>query len=152
MPILRDSIFDARQRSMGWWTASDLWSKNFYTSARSLVKNVRKGLTIRSSRPRVVASATCFCATLARVRRPATGRLNSGVRRQKSALHFCFSMLTFPASVGIALRSISCGVASSVKSVWRANTSHALRLLASETVFGVGQRAATHAVISDRSG
>jgi hypothetical protein len=41
-------------------------------------------LTIRSSRPHVVASATCFCATLARVRRPATGRLNSGVRRQKS--------------------------------------------------------------------
>ena len=38
-------------------------------------------LTIRSSRPRVVASAACFCATLARVCRPATGRLNSGVRR-----------------------------------------------------------------------
>jgi hypothetical protein len=33
-----------------------------------------------------VASATCFCATLARVRRPATGRLNSGVRRKKA---FC---------------------------------------------------------------
>ncbi len=41
-------------------------------------------LTIRSSRPHVVASATCFCATLARVRRPATGRLNSGVRRQRA--------------------------------------------------------------------
>ena len=41
-------------------------------------------ITVRSSRPRIVASATCFCATLARVRRPATGRLNSGVRRQKN--------------------------------------------------------------------
>ena len=32
-----------------------------------------------------------LCATLARVRRPATGRLNSGVRRQKSFLQICRS-------------------------------------------------------------
>ena len=31
------------------------------------------------------------CATLACVRRPATGRLNSGVRRQKSVWWLCFS-------------------------------------------------------------
>jgi hypothetical protein len=51
-------------------------------------------LTIRSSRPHVVASATCFCATLARVRRPATGRLNSGVRpRTHSQMTATFSTL-----------------------------------------------------------
>ena len=43
---------------------------------------IHRHLTIRSSRPHVVASAACFCATLARVCRPATGRLNSGVRPQ----------------------------------------------------------------------
>ena len=48
---------------------------------------IPRRLTIRSSRPRVVASATCFCATLARVRRPATGRLNSGVRRHHTLPH-----------------------------------------------------------------
>jgi hypothetical protein len=63
-----------------------------------------------------------------------------------------FNTVTFPASVGVALRYVSRGVASSVKSVWRAHTSHTLRWPASETVFGVGQSAATHAVISDRSG
>ena len=72
-----------------------------------------------------------LCATLAHVRRPATGRLNSGVRRQKSAWWLCFPMLPFPASVSTALRSVSCGVASSVKSVCRAHTSHALRSSAS---------------------
>jgi hypothetical protein len=66
-------------------------------------------------------------ATLAHVRRPATGRLNSGVRRQKSVWWLCFLMLPFPASVGTALRSVSRVVASSVKSVWRAHTFHALR-------------------------
>ena len=47
----------------------------------SRVAGILRHLTIRSSRPHVVASATCFCATLARVRRPVTGRLNSGVRQ-----------------------------------------------------------------------
>ena len=32
-----------------------------------------------------------LCATLARCRRPAVGRLNSSVRRQKSVWWFCFS-------------------------------------------------------------
>ncbi len=66
-------------------------------------------------------------ATLAHGRRPATGRLNSGVRRQKSVWWLCFPILIFPASVGAALRSVSCGVASSVKFAWRAHTLHALR-------------------------
>ena len=47
-------------------------------------------------------------ATLARTRRPATGRLNSGVRRQKSVWWLCFfNPVTFPASVGVALRYVS---------------------------------------------
>ena len=78
-----------------------------------------------------------LCATLAHVRRPATGRLNSSVRRQESVWWPCFPILTFPASIGAALRSVFCGVASSVKSVWRAHTAHALRWPASETLIGV---------------
>ena len=77
-----------------------------------------------------------LCATLARVCRPATGRLNSSVRRQKSVWCSCFQMLTFPASVDTALRSDCRHVVSSVKSVWRAHTSHASRWPASETVIG----------------
>jgi hypothetical protein len=45
-------------------------------------------------------------------------------------------MLPSPAAVGTALRSVSCGVASSVKSVRRAHASHALCWPASETVIG----------------
>ena len=55
-----------------------------------------------------------LCATLAHVRRPATGRLNSSVRRQQSILQFCFPMLTFPASVGTTLRPCSRHFSSSV--------------------------------------
>ena len=47
-----------------------------------------------------------------------------------------FNTVTLPTSVGVALRSVSCGVASSVKSVLRARTSRALRWPASETVVG----------------
>jgi len=64
-------------------------------------------LTIRSSRPRVVASAACFCATLARVCRHATGRLNSGVRRQKSILLLCCGCFSFTGFVCSALRRVS---------------------------------------------
>ena len=45
-----------------------------------------------------------------------------------------FNTANWPASVGVALRSVSCGVSSSVKSVWRAHTLHALRSPASERV------------------
>ena len=73
-------------------------------------------------------------ATLARVRHPAIGRLNSGVRRQKNRLvALLFNTVTLPASVGFALRYVSCGVASSVKSIWRAHASHTLRWPASGT-------------------
>ena len=61
-------------------------------------------------------------------------------------------MLPFPASVGIALRSLYCGVASSVKSVWRAHKSHALRWPASEAVIGIVMFSAADAVASVTSG
>jgi hypothetical protein len=89
-----------------------------------------------------------LCATLARVRRPATGRLNSGVRRQKSVWWLCFPMLLFPASVGGALRLGCWHVASSVKPVWRAHTSRALRWPASETLIRVVSFPATDTVAS----
>ena len=48
-----------------------------------------------------------------------------------------FNTVTLPASVGVALRSVSRGVAASVRSVGRAQTFHALRWPASETVIDV---------------
>ena len=65
---------------------------------------------------------------------------------------FLFNTLTLPASVGAALRSVSCGVASSVKSIWRAQTSHTLRWPVSETVIDVLSFPATDAVASETSG
>ena len=55
-------------------------------------------------------------ATLARVRHPATGRLNSGVRRQKSVFIFFGRNGDSSASVAAALRISSRPVASSVSS------------------------------------
>ena len=57
-------------------------------------------------------------------------------------------MLLSPASVGAALRSVSCGVTSSVKFVWRAHTSQALRWPASETVIGMARSSAADTVAS----
>jgi hypothetical protein len=91
-------------------------------------------------------------ATLARVRRPATGRLNSGVRRQKSVWWLCFPMLSSLASVGTALRSGSRHVGSSSKFVWRAHTSHTLRWSASETFIHVVSFPATDTIASVTSG
>ena len=62
-----------------------------------------------------------------------------------------FNTVTLPASIGVALRSVSCAVASSVKSVWRAHASHALRWPASETVIGVLSFPTTDAVASETS-
>ena len=63
-----------------------------------------------------------------------------------------FNTVTLPASVGVALRSVSRGVASSVKSVGRARTFHALRWPASETVIGVLSFPATDTIASVTSG
>ena len=80
---------------------------------------------------------------------PRSARLNSGVRRQKSVWLPCFKMLLFPASVGAALRSVSRRVASSVKFVWRAHTSRALRSPAPEAVICVVMFSAADAVASE---
>ena len=109
-------------------------------------------LTSRSSRRRVVASLKlpgmrAILAPIRRVRRGLTPAL--GGRKA-----FCNCVARKPdslASVTAALWPGCRHVASSVKSVWRAHTLHTSRYSASETVFGVGKRAATHAVISDRS-
>ncbi len=63
-----------------------------------------------------------------------------------------FNTVTLPASVGVVLRCVSRHVASSVKSVWRAHTSPALRWPASETVFGVLSFPATDTVTSETPG
>ena len=62
-----------------------------------------------------------------------------------------FNTGTLPAWVGVALRSVSRCVAASVKSVRRAQTFHALRWLASETVIGVLSFPTTDAVASETS-
>ena len=62
-----------------------------------------------------------------------------------------FNTVTLPASVGVALRCVSRHVVSSVSSVWRAHTSHALRWPASETVIGVVSFPTTDAVASETS-
>ena len=61
-------------------------------------------------------------------------------------------MIPFPASIGIALRTSSRLIASSVKLVWRAHTSHALRWPALETVIGIVMFSAADAVASVTSG
>ena len=109
-------------------------------------------LTSRSSRRRVVASLKLpgMRAILARIRRVRRG-LTPALGGRKAFCSCVARKPDFLASVSAALRSSCRHVASSVKSVWRAHALHALRWPASETVFGVGQRAATHGVISDRS-
>ena len=62
-----------------------------------------------------------------------------------------FNTVTLPASVGVALRPVSRGVAASVKSVRCAQTFHALRWLASETVIGVLSFPTTDAVAPETS-
>ena len=74
-PLLR------RRPAEGFWGALGFSRFGFRRHRPgSSVTGIPRHLTIRSSRPHVVASAMCLCATLAHVRRPATGRLNSGVR------------------------------------------------------------------------
>ena len=66
-------------------------------------------------------------ATLAHVRRPATGRLNSGVRRQKSVLLLCCPQLRF-ISFGLQCSSDSFSARCHFGDIaWRAHASHAFR-------------------------
>ena len=56
--------------------------------------------------------------------------------------------MNWPASVDTALRSVSCGVASSVKCVWRAHISLASRSPASETVIAIVNSSGTDTAAS----
>ena len=89
-----------------------------------------------------------LCATLHAVAAPLRDGLTQALGGRKRLIALLFNILTLPASIGVALRSVSCRFASSGKSVWRAHTSHALRWSASETVIGRGQFPVTHTVAS----
>jgi hypothetical protein len=91
-------------------------------------------------------------ATLAHVRRPATGRLNSSVRRQKSVWWLCFGNAPFPGFVwhrSSVRLSARCFFGYSFR---RARTSRALRWSASDTVIDVVMFPATDTVASVTSG
>ena len=91
-------------------------------------------------------------ATLTHVRRPATGRLNSGVRRQKSVLQLCFPQLQFLSFVWQCSSDNLRARCHFGDIAWRAHTSHALRCPASETVIGAANLSATDAVASETPG
>ncbi len=130
-PLLRRRPADSSRGALG--------SSNFgFRQARWAFKfaGILRHLTIRSSRPHVVVLGTRFCTAISSSRLPTKGLPNPGVRRQKSLSLLCFQMLISSASVGAALRSGCRRAASSVKPVWRAHISHALRWPASETAIG----------------
>ena len=110
-------------------------------------------LTSRSSRRRVVASLKlpdmrAILAPIRRVRRGLTPALGG-----RKAFFSCVGRKPdFLASVNAALRRVSPDVASSVKSIWRAHTSHAWRWPVLETVIGRGQCSATGTAASVTSG
>jgi hypothetical protein len=109
-------------------------------------------LTIRSSRPRVVASAMCFTLRLHMSAAPPRGGLTQALGGRRAFCSCVARKSDFLASVSAVLRSACRHVASSVKSVWRAHTSHAWRWPASETVLGRGQCSAADTVASATSG
>ena len=94
-------------------------------------------LTIRSSRPRVVASATCFALRLHVSAAPPQAGLTQALGGRKAFDCFAFQHGDIAGFDGVALRSVSRCVTASVKSVGRAQTFHALRWPASETVIDV---------------
>ena len=87
-------------------------------------------------------------ATLHAVAAPLRVGLTQALGGRKAFCNFVARKPDLLASVGIALRTGSRLVASSVKSVWRAHTTHALRWPASEAVIGRGQCSATDALAS----
>jgi hypothetical protein len=107
-----------------------------------------RDLTIRSSRPHVVASATCFTLRLHVSAAPPRVGLTQALGGRKTFCSCVARKPDFLASVSAALRSGCRHVASSVKFVWRAHTSHALRWSASETVIGFGQVLAADTIAS----
>ena len=83
---------------------------------------IPRHLTIRSSRPHVVASAMCFTLRLHMSAAPPRGGLTQALGGRKAFCSCVVRNWNSSASVGTALRSVSCRVASS------ANPSGALTL------------------------
>ena len=114
-----------------------------FTGSRSLAPtNPRNTLTSpgfwwshnSSSKPTPCRGVGCVLyATLARIRRPATGRLNSGVRRQKSFLQICRSQVLFTGFGWFFLSDRLLARFRFGDIVWHAHTPHALRSPASES-------------------
>ena len=108
-------------------------------------------LTIRSSRPRVVASAACFTLRLHASAAPPRVGLTQALGGRKAFCSYADRMHESPASVSASFRKDSRHVTSSSKSAGRAHKSHALRSPASEASLSFVQFPALHAVTSDRS-
>ena len=99
-----------------------------------------------------MASAVCFTLRLHTPAAPPEGGLTQALGGRKAFCNCVARNRDSLALVGTALRPVSRGVASSVKSVWRAHTSHALRWPASEAVIGIVMFSAADAVASVTSG
>ena len=96
---------------------------------------LHRHLTIRSSRPRVVASAVCFALRLHTSAAPPQGGLTQALGGGKAFGKCAAHRLDSPASVGSAHRTDCRRVATSSKSAGRAHTLHALRCPALVSAF-----------------
>ena len=94
----------------------------------------------------------CFALRLHAVAAPLWVGLTLALGGRKAFGGFAFQHGEFAGFDGVALRFVSCGVASSVRFVWRAQTSHVLRWPASESVIGVVSSSAIDTVASVTSG
>ena len=86
--------------------------------------SIHRHLTIRSSRPRVVASTACYALRLHAVAAPPQGGLTQALGGRKASCSCVVRSCDLSASVGVALRILSRRVATSFESVERAHTSH----------------------------
>ena len=94
----------------------------------------------------------CFTLRLHMSAAPPQGGLTQALGGRKALCNCVARKPDLLASVGIALRTSSRLVASSVKFVWRAHTAHALRWPASETVIAIVSSSGTDTVASATSG
>ena len=98
--------------------------------------SIHRHLTIRSSRPHVVASAACFALRLHASAAPPRVGLTQALGGRKSFCKCAVSMLDSPASVSSSFRTDCQHVAASSKSAGRAHSfTCALRLPSSEALF-----------------
>ena len=101
---------------------------------------IHRHLTIRSSRPHVVASAMCFTLRLHTSAAPPRVGLTQALGGRKAFCECAAHRLDSPASVRASFRTDCRRVATSSKSAGRAHTSHALRSPASASALSFGLR------------